>query len=340
MLKSLLTNYPIKKYDFRNATTSSSSSSSSSSSHILNNFPIYVINLKHDKIRRNYIKALFKRHHINFSLIVVEKFEYKTTEDILNLKMKKSILGCLLSHLWCIQHAIKLRHKQFLIFEDDIIFHKNFENMFATIMETHFHEIDLLMLGALDINLRKNLPTLFEDGGGEKGEGGCVYYPTHNVLGGHANLYKIEFAKQFLEYKLNASQPLEFDFDYLGFMSTHKIGICMPNLVICELSTTNLEHDFCPLNALTFDRYRRYFPANFTYDDYEYIPMLFLQTIQEYMAKYDDKKIATLEEMLDVFRIKHSRRNTPLMCTAISNSGYTVERVVEMICLANRDKQG
>ena len=42
------------------------------SENVLNKFPIYVINLKKDIYRRAYIKYLFKKLKINYTLIMVE----------------------------------------------------------------------------------------------------------------------------------------------------------------------------------------------------------------------------------------------------------------------------
>lgn len=319
MLSTFLKNYNVRKYEIVN---------SNCKENVLNIFPIYVINLKEDKTRRNYIKRLFKKHKINYSLILVERFKYKSTEDMLNTKMCASILGCALSHLWCIKNAVYKKYERFIIFEDDIVFHKNFDNLFKKIMDSHINNIDLLMLGALDMDLNTNLKNFNSDE--------FIYCPTTNVLGAHANVYKLEFARYFLNYKLSTKNPLEFDFDYNLFMNKFKIGICMPNLVVCELSTTNINHTFSPLlNISRYEKYKLYFPINFTYDDYEYIVIIFINFIKEQMDIGNTFK--TFEEMIEKFAIKYNNRNTNYVCKSIINSGYKMEDILEIINYINND---
>ena len=239
----------------------------------LNTFPIYVINLRDDKLRRNYIKHIFLKHQINYYLIIVDKFKYNSQRDCIRAKIHPSKLGCILSHLWCIQDAITNGYTRFIIFEDDIIFHKKFKHLFNQIIDSDIiNKTDMLMLGSIDVNLNHNL-THFKNNE-------SVYFPTKRILGAHANIYKLEFAKHFLNYKLNCEKILEFDTEYQAFMKDHKIGICMPNLVVCELSTTNINHHYSPFNGSGFNIFRSWFPQNFTYPETNEFPatVIFPQT--------------------------------------------------------------
>lgn len=322
MLSTLLNNYNVKKYDIVN------SNSSKIQENILNTFPIYVINLREDKTRRNYIKILFKKYKLNYSLIIVEKFKYESQEIINNLKIRDCILGCILSHLWCIKNAVCKKYKRFIIFEDDIIFHKNFDSLFKKIMNSSIENIDLLMLGALDINVKTNQNNLKNDE--------IIYYPTSNILGAHANIYKLEFATEFLNYKLNTTPVIEFDFDYHIFMNKYKIGICLPNLVVCELSTTNIDHKFSPLLDIRYESYKKWFPLNFTYDDYEYILIIFINFIQEQINS--GVTFNNLEEMTQLFARKYRRsRHIKYVSESILNSGYNKEDIMELIEYINND---
>lgn len=296
--------------------------------NILNNFPIYVINLRNDKLRRNYIKHLFLKHKINYNLVIFEKFEYNSIEDLMSAKIHRSKLGCILSHLWCIQDAILNNYERFIVFEDDIIFHKNFNNLFKQIIDSELR-IDLLMLGSLDPKLKHNLEHFKNDE--------LVYFPTSNIMGAHANIYSLDFAKQFLNYKLNSSKIIEFDYDYHILMNTHKIGICMPNLVVCELSTTNINHNFSPLTVSGFDRYTTWFQENFTYKDYEYIMLIFIDYIREQIN--NGSKFNSLEEMLCVFFTvkKHANRNMLYVLDCIINSGYNIKDILEIISNTTKD---
>ena len=99
----------------------------------------------------------------------------------LRKKLKKSEIGCCLSHLWCLDKIIEKKMKNAIIFEDDIIFHKNFENMFYNLFSKK--KYDFLLLGACDFNFsKKNFKHL------NKG----IYKPdktSTKVYGAHANYY-------------------------------------------------------------------------------------------------------------------------------------------------------
>ena len=67
ILNKLLNSYNVRLQTIKNTTNNQKIE------NILNDYPIYVINLKCDTIRRNYIKVLFKRHKINYNLLIVDK---------------------------------------------------------------------------------------------------------------------------------------------------------------------------------------------------------------------------------------------------------------------------
>jgi GR25 family glycosyltransferase involved in LPS biosynthesis len=235
--------------------------------NILNNYSIYVINLKNDIYRKCYIQHLLKKEKINYFLVEVERVTYKEVK-ILNLtdKMAK-VLGCAVSHLWCIQNAIKENLPNFIIFEDDIIFHKNYQERLQICLN---YNADLLMLGACDFSLKHNL----ENSSCKEN----IYYPSKNALGGHANLYSLHFAKIFLNHKL--VQPFcEFDTEYEKFYKDYKIAICYPNLVITELTTTNNFHNYSPIQN-SYVKYRENcFDNTFTLMDYKYITIHFIEFV-------------------------------------------------------------
>ena len=120
--------------------------------NVLNEFPIYVINLKKDIYRRAYIKNLFKNLKINYNLIMVDKVtiddkqKWNITQNFRHLGQ----LGCMLSHMFCLREAIQLNHKKFIIFEDDIVFHKNFDNKISKYLtynlEAITHILPLLLI--------------------------------------------------------------------------------------------------------------------------------------------------------------------------------------------------
>ena len=121
-LMSIIENYKVKVYYFIN-----------NNNNAINNIvkDIYVINLIKNKVRRNYIITIMKKMNINFYLVLVD-YITQDINNILNINnsITKAELGCTLSHLWCLNQIIKNKQKNAIIFEDDIIFHKNFKIRF------------------------------------------------------------------------------------------------------------------------------------------------------------------------------------------------------------------
>ena len=141
-LKKILYNYHVKTLDIFN------------SGNILNTYTkkIYVINLEKNIIRRNYILTIMKKYGISFKLVIVEKIKQVDYDYYNKYGNNISIgeLGCGLSHVWCLKDIIKNKYENAIIFEDDIIFHKNFESKFYDIIQKQSY--DFLLLGACDFH--------------------------------------------------------------------------------------------------------------------------------------------------------------------------------------------
>jgi hypothetical protein len=151
------------------------------------------------------------------------------------------------------------------------VFHKNFNNLIPKYLA---YNLDLLMLGACDFELKQNMINMNKNND--------LYFPKENALGAHANIYSLNFAKHFYNYKIRNSIITEFDKEYKLFYNNYKIGICYPNLVICELSSTNIDHVFSPLKKQFHDMYiERCFMNNLNYSDYNYITINLIKFVFE-----------------------------------------------------------
>jgi GR25 family glycosyltransferase involved in LPS biosynthesis len=264
---NLLNNYCVEEILFNNG---------DESTHILNKFPIYVINLRSDVYRRNYIISLFEELKINFKLIVVNKLQNLDLND-----KNLSKLGCILSHMWCLKNAISLEYKKFIIFEDDIVFHKKFKEYFSIHLNCDY---DLLLLGASDFNFKKNLQYLDDT---KK-----VYFPKFLVCGAHANLYKLDFAVIFYQYLLQQTVVSNFDSYFKLFYDKYKIAVCFSNLIICELTTTNIDHNYSYLYPCNNKIYLSYcFPKKFDLRKYNYIPIHFIMFANNKINIYEFNKL-------------------------------------------------
>jgi GR25 family glycosyltransferase involved in LPS biosynthesis len=273
--------------------------------HFINSFKIYVINLKSNIIRRNYIEELFKKMEINYSLIIVEKIDKSI---IIDVEFSLSTLGCLLSHLWCLQDIIRNRHAKNIIFEDDVIFHKNFKEMFYELFHRKDITYDLLLLGACDFdfsrhnykNVTNGLYTLTD-------ESTC----TH-TYGAHANYYSLKGAESMFNRHMKLSKISFFDNTYYNVFSKLKntAFICSPNLVVSELSTTNLNHLYPFFTEREINYYSSCF-IDFQFTDYHFVYLCFLEcpgeTYEDKIVNYfkgDMEKVCKIKERLNIDVLK------------------------------------
>jgi glycosyl transferase family 25 len=221
---------------------------------------IYVINLNSDNIRKMYIEIIMKKMNINYNLIRVNKVN-DSPYNITNGEF-----GCYLSHLWCLNDAKKNNYNEIIIFEDDIVFHKNFKQMFYNIFSNN--QFDFVLLGAYD----KFLSTL-----NCKNIRDNMYYPKCKfILGAHAIYYSKLGIEYTLTYKKN--KPIvAYDADLINiFHYFNKTStVCYPNLIVAELSTTNLKHDYGFINANNEKRYYNKTQINFNFTDYYFVYLWF-----------------------------------------------------------------
>ena len=124
-------------------------------SFYINNYVshIYVINLEEDIIRRKYITILMQKYNINFEFIIVPRLRQVQYDSISNSNINLGEAGCYLSHMFCLNDAIINNYDKIIIFEDDIIFHKKFCQLFEEVTKQHI--FDILFLGASDFNFSK-----------------------------------------------------------------------------------------------------------------------------------------------------------------------------------------
>ena len=254
-MNSLLNHYKVKKYDIKN--------NSQSSTVICTKVnKIYIINLKQDIVRRHYICMLMKKYNIGFTLIVVDKINVFFWEQFnKTCTLTRGEIGCCLSHLWCLRDIIKNKYENAIIFEDDIIFHKDFHTLFARVWNPTF---DFLLLGACDFSFSSMHYNKVNNG---------LYRidpSAQKVYGAHANYYSLAGAKKMFELK---SQHFSFfDSHYLQMFEAfpQSAFICYPNLVVSDISTTNLDHEYPFLSLQETNYYKKCF-VDFRFTDYHFI---------------------------------------------------------------------
>jgi GR25 family glycosyltransferase involved in LPS biosynthesis len=259
---------------------------------------IYVINLKKDVLRYNYIKTLFEKYKMNYTFVIVDKPLIETYKTLIGIfcasRFTINDAGCLLSHLWCLNNIIINKFDSTLIFEDDVIFHKNFEELFINIINKNV-KYDYLKLGAADFNFTEKNANNVENG---------LYRPTKNAhknFGTHSILYSIKGAEFVFNWRI---QHLAF-FDYKLLKVFEYFPdtafVCYPNLVCAELSTSNLNHDY--YNKMETDYYKQCFD-NFSHTEYNFIYLDILSFMRLVKQENNDTYETYIDKLLETYLIE------------------------------------
>ena len=119
---------------------------------MIEEFKIYIINLKKDKKRReNIIREVEKQNLTNYEIIDavdgnelnqnelnIATFKNKKHLNPWNSKMSPSQIGCALSHIKIYERLIKTEFEVALILEDDAIFVRDFNNNLKQLILKNF----------------------------------------------------------------------------------------------------------------------------------------------------------------------------------------------------------
>ena len=248
---------------------------------------IFIINLDTDVARRTYIQLLMKKLGISYRLVIAKKpnqtlynkvrgyqqLMARTTAEEENQGEYKTLktmsigeAGCYLTHMWCLRYITNNRIKNAIIFEDDIIIHKSWKELFERhLISTVGDKYDLLLLGAADHGFNRGNSLLVKDG---------VYIPqNHVIMGTHAIYYSAHGARKIFEYRLH--RPEYFDRNMRHFFTMFdkdRCGVCYPNIFTVENSTTNLHHNFGITKYKYNDYYyRECYGEDFRFKDYHIV---------------------------------------------------------------------
>lgn len=229
--------------------------------------PMYVITLRGDVFRRSHVSFLMARHHLSHTMVVVDR----PCSPVPSPFQNTGEWGCYRSHLWCLSDAIGRGYETFIIFEDDILLHREFPARLQTVCNTmRAQHLDMVMLGSCDFNLKHNLTRLDPNA--------RMYRPERAALGSHATMYTGAFAADLVRLKQQTPRPYDEGFQEL--YDSRRIAVCYPNLVICELTTTNIGHNFSPLVPRRYNSYlSRCFSGRLDYAQYDMFFVKFLEFV-------------------------------------------------------------
>lgn len=118
---------------------------------------VYLINLKRRPDRLDKMKSLLGDLKINYE--VIEAIDGKTDLEAQSISLETGIdcgvVGCHLSHLKVYRDILSKGYERPLILEDDLIAHKDFDNILLNINEVP-EDWHLLYLGTADWNFKEN----------------------------------------------------------------------------------------------------------------------------------------------------------------------------------------
>lgn len=257
---------------------------------------VFVINLLEDVLKRNYIVTIMYKLKINFTLVIVNKIS-ENIYDILCPKkhISKEELGCCLSHLYCLNDIIENKIENTIIFEDDILFHRDFINRFNKI---DISKCNFLLLGAHDYCLSSlNYKYITEK---------QWYHPdknSTNLFGAHANFYSLKAAKCM--FQVRTSFISFFDKEYMLLFNYFQDSsfICYPNLVVTDVSKSHLNHSKDFLTAQELFYYKNCF-LSFDFQDYYFIYLHLLVNINKNKKMDNYEKYITSCLQKTVFRLE------------------------------------
>ena len=290
---------------------------------------IYVINLLEDIHKRNYIITIMKKYGINFTLLIVERISYEILVQFdKNLPISVNELGCCISHLWCLYQIIYKKIKNVIIFEDDIILHKEFEQKFIHIYDKN-PNIDFLLLGAHDYNFSKFNYKNVKD---------KIYKPSkdkdnfyNNLYGAHANYYSAKAAKRM--FKIRTYKIDFFDKEYmLMFDYFPESFICCPNLSLSNISDSTLGHEKSILSYSEKEYYDDCF-IDLNFNNYNFIYINLLMKIK-YIYSSDSYETLTNRYLKECV----AKEKIPLVKKRLVMDFFTIHDIMNILYYSSKNK--
>ena len=320
-MEKMIKDYPVKLIHITNSTNS-----------IINKKikNIFVINLIKDTKKRNYIITLMNKMKINFTFVIVNTLsnsEYEKLPNDVRERISKEELGCCLSHMWCLDEIIRKKQENALIFEDDIIFHKDFCDK---ITQMNLESCDFLLLGAHDYSFHSlNYQHVKKDE---------WYHPdpkSDNLFGAHANYYSLKGAKCMFE--IRSSFISFFDKEYMLLFNhfNHSSFVCYPNLVVTDISASALNHT----KPLLSDEEKYYYDScfkDFHFNDYYFLyPSILNHNIFfEYLLRnHDNVRLDENIEKYIEFCLKetYSEKEIQVIQKRISSDFFTMKDIENIL---------
>ena len=120
------------------------------------------------------------------------------------------------------------------------------------------------------------------------------------LYGAHANYYSLKGAETVLNNKLDNFSF--FDSNYIDVLNTFNETsyICYPNLVVTDLSTSNLNHAYFLLTNMEKNYYMNCFDT-FYFQDYNFIYLDIIQKMNDVEIEKEDNYEKYMNKLIDCY---------------------------------------
>jgi len=280
---------------------------------------VYIINLVEDVRKRNYIITLMKKYGINYSLVIVDRVSPDLHKYFCSKSgLTRGELGCTMSHLWCLLNGIQNKLENILVFEDDIILHKDFINYFSHIYDKN-QDSDFLLLGAHDFMFSKyNYKNVHNN----------IYKPEPNsvhLYGAHANYYSLKGMKRM--FNIRVSQVSFFDKEYMLMFNHFKnSGVVYPNIVVANGTQSGLNHTRDFFTDTESEYFSKCF-INFNFTNYNFLYINLFDNIDT-MNDSDDYETLTEKYLYNSF---HDFDKMDIVKKRLCMDFFTIEDIKNIV---------
>jgi len=282
---------------------------------------IFVISLIEDIVKRNYIITIFKKYKINFTLVIVEKVSTELHKQLCYKKslISKGELGCCLSHLWCLNQIIKNNYENAIIFEDDVILHKNFTKLFLKIYNP---SIDFLLLGAHDFRFSTTNYKNVKD---------RLYKPNMNnflLYGAHANYYSLKGAKRMFEIRTSLISYFDKEYNLMFDHYKDTAFICYPNLCVSNVTDSTLNHK----REILSNNEERYYAQCFINFDFTHYNFIYVNLLSNFfkLSETDDYE-SYIEKCL--YHYFHDLNSIRQVKERLTMNFFTINDIIKILNL-------
>lgn len=221
--------------------------------HHPNNYydKIFCINVPDNIERRNNMIERFKKNMLNVSFfeaytpkdqVVIDKhfdindIKAPTSNNNTNIRT----LSVFMSHMKLIKHCIDKEYQQILILEDDVIFRKDFLNIFDKSLINKPKNCDLWLLGSFQYDWNKTMKI------------NSNFYKTSECLGFFAYSLNLDGAKKLyaeLEKLINFNLPIDLAIrDYIMKKEILDIVVSWPFIIGHENNISTINNEFVDMS--------------------------------------------------------------------------------------------